>query len=165
MSRLNHYRAALYLCAVIALTDASWILFFVIPRLPTHAEAFFMPLAATLMTAVGLMLRSNLIRYFGGVFMVIWGAALLWPLISGGTAPYSRPNSLAFFSYYAFRGALSLLTAALLLFSKQFANEFAKRRDSAPRYVGYLRLLLIGAIVAAGLFATLNDIVKLADSP
>ncbi len=162
----SYYRAALYLCAAIALADATWILFYVIPRLRLpYVEPFTMAFAATVMTAFGLLLRSNLIRYFGGVFMVVWAAALLWPLISAGMAQFSRPGALAIFSYYAVRGALSLLTAAILLLSKQFAYEFAKLRESAPKYIRYLRQLLIWAIIAAALFATFNDIVKLASSP
>jgi hypothetical protein len=69
------------------------------------------------------------------------------------------------FLNYLVSGTLSLLTAAILLFSKQFADEFAKRRDNAPKYIGQLRLLLFGAIVGAMLYATLVDIVNLATSP
>jgi hypothetical protein len=157
----SYYRATLYLCAVIALTDAIWIVFFV-PRLSKDTQwVFMMAFAATVITALGLLIRSNFIRWLGGVFMVVWGAALLWPLISSGTAPFSRPGGMAFISYYGLRGALSLLTATILLWSKQFADEFAKLRENEPKYIHYLRRLLIWAIIAAALIATFNDIVKL----
>jgi hypothetical protein len=52
-----------------------------------------------------------------------------------------------------------------MLFSKQFAYEFAKRRDSEPKYMRSLRRLLIGAVIVAALIATFNDIVQLANSP
>jgi hypothetical protein len=112
MPRLNYYRAALYLCAVIALSDAIWVLFYV-PRLAAKDTrwVFEMALAAAVITPLGLLIRSNFIRWLGGVFMVFWAVALLWPLISDGTAQFSRPNGLAFISYYGVRGALSLLTA------------------------------------------------------
>ena len=42
--------------------------------------------------------------------------------------------------------------------------EFAKLRENESKYLVYSRRLLIGAIIA-GLFATFNDIVKLASSP
>jgi hypothetical protein len=164
MSRLNLYSAALYLCAAIVLTDAIWILFFV-PRLPKDTHwVFISALAAAVITPLGLLIRSNFIRWLGGVFMVIWAAVLLWPLVSSGTAPFSRPGALALFSYYAVRGVLSLLTAALLL-SKQFAYEFAKLRENDPKYIVYARRLSIWVIIAAALLATFNDIVKLASSP
>jgi hypothetical protein len=165
MPRLNYYRTALYLCAVIALTDAIWILFFVL-RLPKDTRwGFIMGFAGAVITALGLLIRSNFIRWLGGVFMVIWAAALLWPLVSSGTAPFSRPGSLALVSYYTLRGVLSLLTAAILLLSKQFSYEFAKLRENDSKYIVYLRRLLIWAIIAAALIATFNDIVKLTQSP
>jgi hypothetical protein len=154
MSKLNHYRAALYLCGAIALIDAIWIL-----RL-----GYFIPSILTVIIVIGLLLRSNLIRYFGGVFMAIWAAALLWQLISGGAAPLSRPNGAMIFFYFAFSAALNLLAAGILLLSKQFAYEFAKLRESAPKYIIYLRRLLIGATIAAMVFATFNDIVNLMNS-
>jgi len=94
--------------------------------------------------------------------MAAWGGGLLWG-VSRGIAPLFRPTPvyLIVFFYYLLSGALNLLTAVILLFSKQFASEFAERRKSAPRYVAHLRLLLIGAIVAAMLFV----IVDLASAP
>jgi len=162
MSKLNHYKAALYLCAAIAVMDAIWVWVLVIPRMQVGRT--IIPLLAPPITVLGLLLLSNVIRWLGGVFMVIWAAAFLWPLISDGTAALSRPNGAVIFLYYLCLGALNLLTAALLLFSKQFSYEFAKRRESAPKYIGHLRLLLIGAIIAAMLVATSYDIVKLASA-
>ena len=167
MSRLNLYRVALYLCAAIALTDTIWILFFV-PRLAKDTHwGFIWALIAAVITPLGLLIRSNFIRWLGGVSMVLWVAALLWPLVSDGTAIFSRPGGggLAFFSYYALRGALSLVTAAILLLSKQFAYEFAKLRENDSKYIVYSRRLLMWAIIAAALIATFNDIVNLASSP
>jgi hypothetical protein len=165
MLQFNHYRAALYLCAAIAIIQAAWICFFIIPRMPQYEKGFIIPLMVTTMTVVGLLIHSNLIRYVGGVLIAIWAGALLWPLISDGTAPLFRPNGTAIFLDYAFTSALSLLTAAIMLFSKQFAYEFAKRRDSEPKYMRSLRRLLIGAVIVAALIATFNDIVQLANSP
>jgi hypothetical protein len=139
---------------------------FFVPRLPKDTHwVFIWALAATVITALGLLIRSNFIRWLGGVFMVIWAGALLWPLISGGMAQFSRPNSLVFFSYYGFRGALSLLTAAILLLSKQFAYDFAKLREADSKYIIYSRRLLIWGLIAAAAIATFNDIVNLASSP
>jgi len=132
MSKLNHYRAALYLCAALVLTEVSWILLFITPRLPAYASGFFIPLVATVITVLGLLLLSKLIRYFGAILMIAWGAGLLWGLISAGAPPRSAP-SVAIFLYYLLSVALNLFTAAILLFSKQFSYEFAKRRDSAPK--------------------------------
>jgi len=160
MSKLNHYRAALYLCAAIAVMDAIWILKFTPPRLPAYMSAFFIALVATIITILGLLLLSNLVRCFGAILMITCGAGLLWGLIAAGDLPRS-PLGGKIFLYYLFVGALNLLTAAILLLSKQFAYEFAKRRESAPKYIGHLRLLLIGAIVAAMLVVTFNDIVYL----
>jgi hypothetical protein len=161
----SYYRAALYLCAAIALTDAIWILRFVLPRTPAYAEAFIIALIATVITALGLLLRSNLIRYFGGVFTAIWAAALLWGLFSAGAQSLLRPTGVVISLYYVVVAALNLLTVFILLWSKQFAYEFAKLRESEPKYIVHLRRLLIGAIIAAALFATFNDIVKLASAP
>src|SRR5215472_17352956 len=163
MPRLNLYRAALYLCAVIALTDAIWILLFV-PRLPKDTHSVFIwALAAAVITPLGLLIRSNFIRWLGGVFMVFYAAALLWPLVDG-TAQFSRPGDLALFSYYAVRSVLILLTAAVLLLSKQFAYEYAKLRENDSKYIVYLRRAVIWAFVAAAIIATFNDILKLANT-
>ncbi len=165
----SYYKTSLYLCAAIALTEAIWILFFVLPRTPAYADAFVIALIATVITALGLLLRSNLIRYFGGVFMAILGAALLWGLFSGlfsaGAQSLLRPTGAVISLYYVVAAALNLLTVFVLLWSKQFAYEFAKLRASEPKYIVHLRRLLIGAIIAAALFATFNDIVKLASAP
>ena len=167
MFKFNHYRAALYLCAAIAVTEAIWTLVFIIPRTPKDTRVIVIALAATFIIGLGLLVQSNLIRYVGAVLMAAWGGGLLWG-VSRGIAPLLRPTPtyLLVFFYYLHLGVLHLLTAAILLFSKQFASEFAKRRASQPRYVRNLRRLLIGSIiVGAVLFATFNDIVRLASTP
>ena len=50
MARPNHYEAALYLCAALAVTEAIWLLVFIIPRLPAYE--FVIPLAATVSTGL-----------------------------------------------------------------------------------------------------------------
>jgi hypothetical protein len=166
MFKFNHYRTALYLCAAIGVTEAIWFLVFIIPRTPQHTRVIVITLATTFIIGLGLLVQSNLIRYVGAVLMAAWGGGLLWG-VSRGIAPLSQPTPiyLLVFFYYLLLGALHLLTAAILIFSKQFANEFAKRRDSQPKYVRNLRRLLVGAIVGAVLIATFNDIVKLASTP
>ena len=167
MFKSNRYRAALYFCAAIAVAEAIWLLVFVIPWTPKDTRVVVITLAATFIIGLGLLVQSNLIRYVGAVLMAAWGAGLLWG-VSRGIAPLLRPTPtyLLVFFYYLLLGVLHLLTAAILLFSKQFASEFAERRASQPEYVRNLRRLLIGSIiVGAVLFATFNDIVKLASAP
>lgn len=69
MFRFNHYKTALYLCAALAVTNALWILLFVIPRTPQATKGFIEILIVTVITIVGLLLKSNLIRYFGAILM------------------------------------------------------------------------------------------------
>ena len=167
MFKFNHYRAALYLCAAIAVAEAIWLLSFTIPLTPQQTRVIVIALTSTFIIGLGLLVQSNLIRYVGAVLMAAWGGGLLWG-VSRGIMPLSRlaPAFLLVLFYYFLSGALHLLTAAILLFSKQFANEFAKRRASQPTYVKNLRRLLIGSIiVGATLFVTFNDIVKLASPP
>ena len=84
----SYYRAAHYLCAAVLLTDAIWLRIFV-PS-PEYIRSSI-PLFATAITILGLLIYSNFIRYIGGVVMAFWAVALLWPLVSTGMAPFSRP--------------------------------------------------------------------------
>ena len=160
MSEFNHYKAALYLCAATVLTEAVWILLFINPRTPQDTRLTVIILVATFVILLGLLVQSNLIRYVGAVLMAAWGGGLLWGVLRGiaplfrSTPTYILVFLLLVLFYYLISSALNLLTAAVLLFSKQFAYEFAERRNSAPRYIAHLRLLLIGAIVAATAICT-----------
>jgi hypothetical protein len=165
MSKLSHYKVALYLSATIALAEVFWILFYVIPRIPQFAKEFTITLTATVITILGLLVQSSFIRYIGAGFMVFWALALFWGVYFGGTAALFRPTSAVISLYYFFSGALNLLTAAILFFSKQFANEFAERRNRQPKYMINLIRVLIGAVVVAMFVATAYDILNLTSAP
>lgn len=162
MRILTYYRAALYLCAAIALTDAVWVLVFVAIGTSAYASALLITLAATIITIVGLVLGSNFIRYFGALVMMAWAAGLLGGLFLGGSALLVRPIYLATFFAYVFSATLRLLAAAFLVCSKQFAFDFQKRRQCAPTYIRRLRLSLVGVVVAAMLFATFDKVARVA---
>jgi hypothetical protein len=84
---------------------------------------------------------------------------LFWLLISGGIAP------APVFLYFSFLGALNLLAAAILLFSKQFTREFDDRQNSQSKYKANLGWLLNGAVIAAMIVKTLLDILNLTNGP
>ena len=65
MSKLSHYKAALYLCAAIAVTEAIWLVVF--PRALVRG-GFIVP-ALSFVIVLGLLLQSNFIRYIGALYM------------------------------------------------------------------------------------------------
>src|SRR5690349_7469841 len=128
MHGLNHYRAALYLCAAIALTDAVWIPVFVAIGTSAYAGALLIAVSATVITIVGLVLGSNFLRYVAPLVMIAWAVGLLGALFLGGSALLAHPIYVVMFLAYAFTTTLRLTAAAFLVCSKQFASEFQKRR-------------------------------------
>jgi len=120
-------------------------------------------LVILLLIPIGLWLATNPARYGGAAFMVLWAGALIWPVLSlSWHTP--RLGQLKMALFFVFSAALSLLTAAILLLSKKFANEFADERRHRPKYKIYLWRGLLVAIIAAMILATFNDIMHLASN-
>jgi hypothetical protein len=159
MSKLNHYKAALYLCAAIVAIQAIWTLFVMFTRPQIVGGAFFF-LALSFVILLGLLLQSNFIRYIGALYMIVFAVITYWLLFSEGNPPYAPV-----FLYFTLSGALNLLAAAILLFSKQFTKEFDERQNSQSKYKANLGWALNGAVIAAMIVASLLDFLNIANGP
>jgi dolichyl-phosphate-mannose--protein O-mannosyl transferase len=154
MSRY-HYRAALYLSTLVALTTlAIWS--FIAFRNPPIATRSIQVVATSVIIPFGVWIGSNFVRYVGAALLVFWAGALIWPLISSGVDPDRLPLQLLF----VLSACLCLATAWLLLLSRKFRTEFAEEQKQQPKYKTYRKGLLYAAI-AAMVIATLNDIYNL----
>jgi hypothetical protein len=160
--KLNRYRTALYLSIVIALTTfAGWGL--IVFRSPQFTMRSITIVSFPFVIAFGLWVQSKFARYVGAVWMVLLAGGLVWSVVSSGTTPLiSGPTYfLVLDFFFAMSAILNLLTAWILLFSKQFATEFAYEKQHQPKYKTYLSKLFLAAIVGAMIIATLNDVINL----
>jgi hypothetical protein len=155
---LNHYRTALYLSAVVALTNCIVCGLSVFLQPQTIRGAIGLSVLSLAIPA-GLWLGSNFVRFAGAVFLLLWGGFLLWPWISSGAELRSGQLSIAL--VFGFSAALSLVTAMILLLSRKFSAEFAEERKRQPTYKSYLRRGLLAAIIVAVVMATANDLYRL----
>lgn len=159
LGKFGSYRTALYLSIAVALTNCvGWGLIAFHQRGVT--ERVLPMLVILLLIPIGLWLTSNLARYGGAVFMVVWAGSMIWPVLSSGMVFQATRVPLTLF--YLFSAALSLLTAAILVLSKKFATEFADEQKHGPKYKNYLWFGLLIAIFASMIIATFNDIINLA---
>jgi hypothetical protein len=149
LDKLSHYRAALYCASLIALGNC---LLIALTAFRGNTVGIISTSVVSLVIPVGIWLASNLVRFVGVAFMVLWAGMLLWPIVSSGKAP----TLLALF--FILLAALNLLTAAILLLSRKFATEFADERKNQPKYKTYLRRGLVAVIIGAVVVATANDI-------
>ena len=152
---LNHYRTALYLSIVVALTNCIVCGLSVFLRPQNIRDAIGL-CALSLAIPAGLWLGSNFVRFAGAVFLVLWGGVLLWPWISSGAE--LRTAQLPLTLVFGFSATLSLVTATILLLSRKFSVEFAQERKQQPKYKSYLRHGLLAAIIAPMVVVTANDL-------
>lgn len=139
------YKAALYLSALIAVVNVSAFLYSQW-YLPRAGDGFAFHAIAALIILLGLWLFSRIARYAGAVFYFLSAGAAayaLWKL--AGLAHVGAVWGVAI-------AVLSLAGAVILVFSKQFAREFAAERERRPAYKKYLlhAFTLVIIIAAAG---------------
>lgn len=145
------YQAALYLQALIVAVNGGAFLYsrWYLPQLEDGAAFYAI---AALVTLVGLWLFSRIVRYASAVFY----------LLSAGTtvlALWGFAGSVHIGVVWAAAMAiLSLAGAAILVFSKPFAREFAAERERRPAYKKYLLHAFTLVIVVAAGRAALIDV-------
>jgi len=165
LGKLGGYQTALWFAIAVALTNlAGWSAFdFHNPHLTNRSVGIC---AASVAILFGLWTQSSFIRYLGAVWMVVWASAMIWPLVSSGTAPFINRTgqTIPLFMFFSVSVVLNLLTAAILLLSKKFTTEFAYERKHRPKFKMYLNWLLLTAVVLAMLIATAIDIINLASN-
>lgn len=148
------YRTGLYLSALIAAVNGSAFLYSQW-NLPRASDGLAFHAIAALLILLGLWLFSRIARYAGAVFY----------LLSAGAAAYALSKFAGPAQVGAVWGVamaiLSLSGAVILVFSKQFAREFAAERESRPAYKKYFlhAFTLVIIIVAAG--SVLIDVLAL----
>jgi hypothetical protein len=154
MDKLNHYKTALYLSLVVALSNfVGWgLIVSQNPRLSTHTIMIF---AVPFLIFFGLWVQSVIACSVGVLWMLFWAGTLVWQLLS------SRPSLTTVF--FVASAALNLLTAGVML-TRKFRTEFSYEREHQPKYKVYLKRFVFGAVVVAMLIATLNNISRLASS-
>jgi hypothetical protein len=141
------YKAALYLSALIAAVNGSTFLYshWYLPRLE---DGVAIHAVAALVILAGLWLFSRIARYAGAVFYFLSaGAAALALWEFAGPMHVGAAWGVA-------TAVLGLAAAAILVFSKPFAREFAVERERRPAYKKYLLhafTLVIVLVAAAGL--------------
>ena len=155
VQNFNHYRTALYLSIVVALTNCLVCGLSVFLR-PQNVRDAVGLCVLSLAVPAGLWLGSNFVRYIGALFLALWGGFLLLPWILSGAE--LRSGQLALTLVFGFSAALSLVTSTILLLSRKFSAEFAEERKQQPKYKRYLRWGLLAGIGAAVVIATANDV-------
>ena len=149
------YRLALYLVFALAFINIAFLLY-------AHHFHWSRSGDITIYTLVvltlwfGLWVHSRIARYAGGIIFLISAAAVVWPLASG-TTPVFGTALLWMYSM----GLLSLVLGCVLLFSRAFASEFERQRETQPPYKRHLRNGAIVILAIAIAIATYNDLVHL----
>ena len=160
LDKLGGYRTALYLSIVVALANcALWGI--VLPYRAKDSTGAVIWCAISLLIPLGIWLQNGFIRYAGAAFLILAGGSLIWPLVSSGAAAVTRP---ALFAAFVIIGALNLLTAGVLLFSKKFGAEFAEEGKRQPGYKRYVKWSVAVAVIGGMVIATANDIIRLASN-
>ena len=145
------YTAALYLSALIAAVNGSAFLYSQW-YLPRAGDGFAFHAIAALLILLGLWLFSRIARYAGAVFYVLSAGAAayaLWKL--AGLAHIGA-------AWGAATAILSLAGAVILVFSQQFAREFAAERERRPAYKKYLHHAFTLVILIAAAAIVLIDV-------
>ena len=122
----NHYRTALYLSIVVALTNCLVCGLSVFLR-PQNIRDVAGLCVLSLAIPAGLWLGSNFVRFAGAVFLVLWGGVLLWPWILSGAE--LRSGQLSLTLVFGFSAALSLVTATILLLHENSLLNLPRNRS------------------------------------
>jgi hypothetical protein len=156
LERCN-YKAVLYLSALIAVVHWSFFIYaqWDVPRLGYGAAIFAV---GALVILVGLWLLSRIARYAGAAFYFFSGGAVAFALLGFG-----KPVNVGVV-WAVTMAVLSLVAAAILVFAKPFAREFAAAREERPPYKKHLLNAFTCLIVLAAAAAILTDIVHFASN-
>jgi hypothetical protein len=157
VNRIGHYWLAIYLTAAIAL--AEFMVLSLVSSNWADVRTFAYRGVAALAIAFGLWVHSNAARYLGALWFLISAGMMTWALASRDTIVFS----FALVCILALVG-LSIITACILLASRQFAQEFRGHRETEPRYKRSLRTAAHIAVVALVVVATVIDIYRVPDS-
>ena len=156
LERFN-YSAALYLSALIAVVHWSFVVYaqWYLPRLGYGIAIYGV---GALVILAGLWLQSRIARYAGAAFYLLCGAAAVIALWG-----FDKPVNVTVVWAVAI-AVLSPVAAAILVFSKSFAREFAAEREKRPPYKKHLLNAFTFVIVLATTAGILIDIVHFASN-
>jgi len=155
IGNLSHYRLAVYLTSAIALIECIILLQMVLLGTGLAWGAIVRVILA-LLIVFGLWVQSKVIRYAGAVWLIFAAGSVIWPLVASKGLVLSFMLILLLIA-----SVLDLVAAYLLLFSKTFSSEFARLRETQPKYKSTIRTVILIVIVIAAVAATLNDIYHL----
>jgi hypothetical protein len=150
LKTLGSYRSVLYLTSAIALIELIMIVAFDVPN--SVVIRFLM----ALIIVFGIWVQSIIIRYLGAAWLTFAAASAFWPLFVA-----DRIVVDVWLIALITTGVLSLVTAFILVFSKNFSAEFTHEREVQPKYKGHLRWILFAVIAGLAVVATLQDIWRL----
>jgi hypothetical protein len=150
---LSHYNVVFALASAYALIELALLFqgdYFGIER-----GSLFRSIVA-ICIPFGLWLQSKTARYLGAAWFALAACMVAWTFIANQKIVWSAPVI-----FVALFGVLSLLECVLLLFSREFADEFEKRRIHGPNFKQVLRRVFMLAVVAAAIIASLVDVYNL----
>jgi hypothetical protein len=146
---LNQYRIAVYLAVILAFLQ---IAFLYLADISTGVEPMLFATAALL---IGLWLHSNFIRYAAGVLFLIWAVGFIWAFWS-----FSTVRASLLFLFLAMAVTFAPLSW-LLLASRKFSAEFAKRRLENPPFKSRLRTVLLTVLAILTVVVVFLDTIAL----
>jgi hypothetical protein len=155
MTNYFNYRLALCLALILATIDFAFFIY-VSFYIPSQRGSMALHVAIAMTIAFGLWVQSKIARYLGAVLLLIFAASAIWLPFSDHKIVWNIVLAWTFSM-----GALSLIIAGILLFSKTFANEFADERKKQAGYKKVLRNAFAILLLIAAAAATLNDIYNL----
>jgi hypothetical protein len=147
------YRTALYLSALIAAVNWSFLIY-LRWYLPGIGNDIAIYAVAAVVVLIGLWLLSRIARYAGAAFYFFSAGVVAFTLWDFG-----KPVHVGVV-WAVIMAVLSLAAALILIFSKPFAIEFAAEREKRPPYKKYLLHAFTLVIVLAFAAAALIDIVS-----
>ena len=145
------YRTALYLSALIAAVNWSFLIYsrWYLPH-PVNDAIYAV---AAVVILIGLWLLSRIARYAGAAFYFLFAGVVAFTLWD-----FAKPVNLVVV-WAVTTAVLSLAAALILVFSKPFAREFTAEREKWPPYKKYLLHVFTCVVVLAVAAAILIDIV------
>jgi hypothetical protein len=147
------YRTALYLSALIAAVNWSFLIYsrWYLPHLGNDIAIYAV---AAVVILIGLWLLSCIARYAGAAFYFLSAGVVAFTLWD-----FAKPVNVGVV-WAVIMAVLSLAAALILIFSKPFAREFAAEREKRPPYKKYLLHAFTFVVVLAVAAGTLIDIVS-----
>jgi heme A synthase len=121
-----------------------------------YGRVSYIRILLTIAVLIGLWVQSHAARYLGAIWLLLSVVVLIWMLFAAHKVAFNFAALLVFVC-----AGLSLVASYIVLFSKKFKAEYARKEKIQPHYKRILSRGLIALVISLFVFAILHDIYHL----